>query len=145
MRKILTASTALLTAVGLELGMSTAASAADLSGRWKSASLKMDGVGYKMTVAAADSPANAYNVVLRFRYEDGTRGPRIKARMIDNGGTLYLLLDGQGSIENLINPNIMRGSLGNDGSMFFPTCYQQLKFITKKNADAGCLFQEMPS
>lgn len=145
MRTILTTFTALLVAAGLALGMSTAASAADLSGRWKSASLKMDGVGYKMTVAAADSPANAYDVVLRFRYQDGRTGPRIKAGMISNGKTLYLVLNGKGSFEDMSNPNIMKGSLGNDGSMFFPTCYQQLTFITKKNADSGCLFQEMPS
>ena len=145
MRKILTASIAALAAAGLVLGMSTPSSAADLSGRWKSASLKMDGAGYKMTVAAADSPANAYNVVLRFRYEDGTTGPRMKASMTGNGTTLYMVLNGKGSFEDMSNPNIMKGSIGNDGSMFFPTCYKQLKYVTKKNADESCLFQEMPS
>lgn len=145
MRRVLSAATILLAAAGLVLGTSSTASAADLSGRWKSASLKMDGVGYKMTVAAADSPANAYSVVLRFRYEDGTTGPRIKAGMVSNGDTLYMVLNGKGGLEDMSNPNIMKGSLGNDGSMFFPTCYKQLKFITKKNADSGCLFQEMPS
>jgi len=145
MRRFVAALITLLVATGLTFAASTPASAADLSGRWKSASLKMDGVGYKMTMAAADSPANAYTVVLRFRYQDGRTGPRIRAGMVTNGSNLFLLLNGKGSFEDASNPNIMKGTLGNDGSMFFPTCYKQLKFITKKNADAGCLFQEVPS
>ena len=146
MRKLVTIAIALIAVSSLGLAVAPAASAApDLAGRWKSASLKMDGVGYKMTVVAADSPANAYDVVLRFRYQDGTSGPRIKAGMIQNSRTLYMVLNGKGSLMDVNGPNVMKGTLGMDGSMFFPTCYTQLKFVTKKNADEGCLFQEMPS
>ena len=147
MRKLATTVIALIAVSGLILTTAPAASAApDLAGKWKSAALKMDGVGYKMTVVAEDSdPANAYDVVLRFRYQDGTTGPRIKAGMIQDGRTLYMVLNGKGDLMDVNGPNVMKGSLGQDGSMFFPTCYTQLKFVTKKTADEGCLFQEIPS
>lgn len=147
MRRILSALAATAVVATAAIGVAPASNAApDLAGVWKSASLKMDGVGYRMTVKSADDdPGNAYFAVLRFRYEDGTKGPRIKAGMIVEGTTPYLLLDGKGGFADANNPNIMKGSIGQDGSLFFPTCYKQLKFITKKNADSGCLFQEMPS
>lgn len=132
-------------AAGLVLATASPASASDLSGRWRSAALKMDGVGYSMSVAAADSPANAYTVVLRFHYQDGKLGPRVKAGLTTNGRRLFLLLNGKGALADANNPNIMKGTLGQDGSMFFPTCYRQLTFVTKKTADADCLFQQLPS
>jgi len=147
MRRILSAAAATAVLATAAIGLAPASSAApDLSGAWKSAALKMDGVGYRMAVTSADGdPGNAYFVVLRFRYEDGTKGPRIKAGMTADGDSVSLLLNGKGGLADPNNPNIMKGTIGQDGSMFFPTCYKQLKFITKKNADAGCLFQEVPS
>ena len=147
MRRILSAVAATAVLATAAVGLAPAASAApDLAGAWKSASLKMDGVGYRMTVKAADAdPGNAYTVVLRFRYQDGKTGPRIKAGMVAAGSKVSMLLDGKGGLADANNPNIMKGTIGQDGSLFFPTCYKQLKFVTKKNADEGCLFQEMPS
>lgn len=147
MRRTLSAVAAAALVVTAAIGFAPASTAADdLSGRWKSASLKMDGVGYRMIVASADAdPGNAYFVVLRFRYQDGKLGPRIKAGMTAEGDSVSLLLNGKGGLADPNNPNIMKGTIGQDGSLFFPTCYEQLKFVTKKNADEGCLFQEMPS
>lgn len=147
MRRTLSVAAAALTAATVAVAFTpTATAAGDLSGFWKSASLKMDGAGYRMIVTSADAdPGNAYTVVLRFRYEDGKLGPRIKAGLVSDGDNLSLLINGKGGLADANNPNIMKGTLGQDGSMFFPTCYQQLKFVTKKMADAGCLFQERPS
>jgi hypothetical protein len=39
----------------------------------------------------------------------------------------------------------IKGSLGQDGSLFFPNCSKILKFATKANADEMCLFQELPA
>lgn len=146
MRRLLTVAAAAVTVTVAVASTPAAMASGDLSGFWKSASLKMDGVGYRMIVKSADAdPGNAYTVVLRFRYQDGKLGPRIRAGMVADGNTLSLLLDGKGGLADANNPNIMKGTLGQDGSMFFPTCYQQLKFVTKKMADEGCLFQERPS
>lgn len=147
MRRSLTVAAAAVTAVTVAMAFTPTASAADdLSGFWKSASLRMDGVGYRMVVTSADAdPGNAYTVVLRFRYQDGRLGPRIRAGMVADGNKLSLLLNAKGGLADANDPNIMKGTLGQDGSMFFPTCYQQLKFVTKKTADEGCLFQERPS
>jgi hypothetical protein len=56
-----------------------------------------------------------------------------------------LVLNGKGGLMDPSNPNIMKGTLGQDGSMYFPTCYKQLKYVTKKQAPKMCLFQEFPA
>jgi hypothetical protein len=148
MRRILVLATVALSAVALSLGLAASASASDdLAGRWKSASLRdFGGPGYVMRVTSADAdPGNAYSAVLRFRYQDGRIGPRVRAGLLQNDSEVWMVLNGKGGFANASNPNIMKGTIGNDGSMFFPTCYKQLKFATKKNADEMCLFQESPT
>lgn len=143
MRKVLTAVVALLAITGLTLTVSPAASAADLSGMWNAEARRGGYPGYSMKVIAADNPpGNAYDVVLRFHYQDGRVGPRIKGGIAVDGTKLYLVLNGKGGLADMSNPNIMKGTLGQDGSMYFPTCYKQLKFVTKKTAPEACLFQE---
>jgi hypothetical protein len=131
----------------LVLGLAPVASAADdLSGSWNSASRRGGDPGYSMKVTAADAdPGNAYFVMLRFHYQDGRVGRRIKAGMATEGNGLMLVLNGKGGLMDPSNPNIMMGTLGQDGSMYFPTCYKQLKFVTKKMAPTMCLFQEFPA
>lgn len=142
MRTALTALTVAGLTAALTVTMLPSAAAADLSGRWNAEARRSGDPGYSMKVVASDSPANAYSVVLRFHYQDGRVGPRIKAGMTTNGNRLFLLIDGEGGLADQKDPNIMKGTLGQDGSMSFPTCYKQLTFVTKKTADSGCLFQE---
>lgn len=144
MRRVLTSVAATLSAVGLVLTLAPAASAADdLAGAWNAASRRDGGPGYSMKVTSADAdPGNAYNAVLRFHFQDGKVGKRVKAGIVQNGSKVWLLLNGKGGFANPKNPNIMKGSLGQDGSMYFPTCYKQLDYVTKKMAPEMCLFQE---
>lgn len=113
----------------------------DLSGRWSSAALRQDDVGYTMRLAAQCTPPTCYDVVLQMRFQDGTRGPRITAGMTVQGSRARLVLDGDGGLDGP-NPSAMNGTIGMDGSLFFPTCYQQLASVTKADADTMCLFQE---
>lgn len=145
MRRILSTVTAALAATALALTMSSAAAAAaddDLSGMWNSSSRREGYIGYSMKVVSKSTPAGAYSVVLRFHYQDGRVGPRIKGGMTSKGNKVYLVLNGKGGLADLSNPNIMTGTIGQDGSMYFRTCYKQLTFITKGFAPQACLFQE---
>jgi hypothetical protein len=142
MRSILSTVTAALAAVALALTVTPAASAADLGGMWNSASRRGGDIGYSMKVTSQSPPPRAYSVVLRFHYQDGKVGPRIKAWMTSTGSTVLLVLNGKGGLADLGNPNIMKGTLGQDGSLYFPTCYKQLTFINKGFARQACLFQE---
>jgi hypothetical protein len=147
MRRVLSVMTVAVAAAALVLGLAPAASASDdLSGKWNAASRRGGYPGYSMKVTSADAnPANAYFVVLRFHYQDGRVGPRIRAGMVSDGNKLQLVLNGKGGLADPSNPNIMNGTIGQDGSMYFPTCYKQLKFVTKKMAPQMCLFQEFPA
>jgi hypothetical protein len=113
-------------------------STADLTGRWKSAALKQDGAGYVMNLFPGDT-ANRYDAKLRFHYEDGKRGSLARAVVEAHGSTATLAFTG-GSGETVTLP----GWIGADGSLFFPTCYTVLPLITKAEAPAACLFQEVP-
>lgn len=132
--------------LGGAIALAPSASAADdISGSWNAVSRKGGDPGYSMKITAADAdPGNAYSGVLRFHYQDGKVGPKIKAGLLTNGSKVWLLLNGQGGFADASNPNIMKGTIGQDGSLYFPTCYKKLKFVTKKNAPESCLFQEFP-
>lgn len=127
------------------VAVAPAASAGDssttpaLQGRWRSAALKMDGAGYAMTLVAS-STANTYDARLRFHYEDGKRGSLARAVVEAHGSTATLSFTG-GSGETVTLP----GTIGADGSLFFPTCYTVLPLLTKAEAPAECLFQELRS
>jgi hypothetical protein len=147
MRRVLTVMAATLSVAGLVLGIAPAASAADdLAGSWNAASRRDGGPGYSMKVTAADAdPGNAYSAVLRFHFQDGKTGKRVKAGLLQNGSKVWMVLNGKGGFADSTNPNIMKGSIGQDGSMYFPTCYKQLAYVTKKMAPEMCLFQEFPA
>lgn len=121
----------------------TTGAATDLSGRWNSYSLREDNVGYSMKLTAACRPATCYDAVLQLTFQDGTKGPRIKAGMTVDGSRVQLLVDGQGALDGP-NANIVKGTLGMDGSLDFPTCHKQLAHVTKADADTMCLFQDFP-
>jgi hypothetical protein len=134
-------------AAGLAVSAPAAHAAAgdpDLTGSWKSASLRSDGVGYALKLKAECDPPNCYSGVLRFHYQNGRMGPRIPVGVTSVGRHVFLLITGEGSLMG-DNPNTLKGSVGEDGSIFFPTCYKQFSFASKKTADEACLFQEIPS
>jgi hypothetical protein len=111
----------------------------DLSGRWQSAALKMDGVGWSLTLRPAPVAAG-YTAVFQFQDQDGNPGARVRARITAEGDRLALIWIGETG-----KRTVLRGSLGMDGSIFLPTCYRLFSFTTKANADETCLFQEMPT
>jgi hypothetical protein len=143
MHGALTTIAALFTTTAVVVSASPAAFAADLNGSWSSAARRGGGVGYSMTLTPK-STANSYAAALRFHYQDGRVGPRIKGALFSMGNRVFLLLNDTGTSSDMSNPNVMRGTLGQDGSLYFPTCYKQLKFVTKKTAPQMCLFQELP-
>lgn len=106
----------------------------DLAGRWNSASLRMDDVGYTIKVRTTGTP-ELYDASVRMIFQDGRRGARLDGGLRLDGSRATLRLDGRGT---------MRGTLGQDGSLFFPTCYRSLTFATRADADSMCLFQELP-
>jgi hypothetical protein len=109
-------------------------SAPDLAGRWNSASLRMDNVGYTMKVTATGTP-ELYDARLRMIFQDGRRARPIDATIRMNGSRVIL---------RVVGGDAMRGTLGMDGSLYFPTCYRGLKYVTRSSADSMCLFQEFP-
>jgi hypothetical protein len=111
----------------------------DLSGRWQSASLKMDGVGWALTLRPA-VVGSGYAAVFQFRDQDGNPGARVRARITADGDRVALIWTGETG-----QRTVLKGSLGMDGSIFLPTCYRLFSFTTKSTADEACLFQEMPS
>jgi hypothetical protein len=126
------------------IGSATGAQAAtgDLSGRWNSAALRQNQVGYSLTLAAANSPANTYSGVLRMHFQDGTLGKRTKVGVAKKGSKVTMVLPG-GSVAN--GTKVLQGSIGQDGSLFFPNCQTQLAYVTKKTAGTMCLFQQFPA
>ena len=127
----------------LVLGVAPAATAApSLAGIWASASLKNGGPGYILVVTAADSdPTNAYDVVVRYRPAGANAEKRVKAGMTQKDMKASLLVNGKGGLADASNANIMKGTIGKDGSVYFPTCLKQLPKLGKGKASEVCLFQ----
>ena len=124
----------------LVLGASTAAHAdADLAGHWSSASLRQDGVGYGLSLVATSSPDNAYNGVLVMHFQDGRLGKRIRIGLVEKGDKVTLVMPG-GSFAS--GRKTLSGTLGQDGSLFFPNCQRQLAYVTKATAPSMCMFEE---
>ena len=112
----------------------------DLAGRWKTAALKMNGgAGYAMTLRHSGE-AGSYDARLRFSYTDGRQGSLIRASVTAAGSAARMTFTGDSGATTTL-----KGSIGMDGSLWFPTCYRVLPLITKAEAPAACLFQEMPS
>jgi hypothetical protein len=85
------------------------------------------------------TPPNCYDARLLFHYQDGTTGLRKTIGVVTDGGDVSLVYTAAGE------RRFIKGSLGQDGSLFFPKCYKILKLATKANADEMCLFQELPA
>lgn len=81
----------------------------------------------------------SYRARLRFTYQDGRRGSLIRATVTDASSSTRMTVRGDSG-----RTTTLRGSLGMDGSLYFPTCYRVLPLLTKADAGADCLFQEMP-
>jgi hypothetical protein len=111
----------------------------DLSGRWQSATLKMDGLGWALTLRPA-AVGSGYSAVFQFRDQDGSPGARVRARVTADGSRVVLVWKGEPG-----QRTVLRGTLGMDGSLYFPTCYRLFTLTSKQMADENCLFQEMPS
>jgi len=106
----------------------------DLAVQWESASLKMDGVGYRLVLRSAGG--GEYTGYLRFSFQDGRQGKRLTVRVSDRGTRVVL---------TRANGDRLTGTIGQDGSIFLPKCYTSLKYAEKAMADSSCLFQEEPS
>lgn len=130
--------TVLLAAVVGLLGLAPAAHAAtsdtSLAGTWNSASLRQDGVGYKLRVVKGAS-GQPYTTKLRMIFQDGKKGPVLPGTLTVNGSKVTLRVPTVGTL---------RGTIGQDGSIFFATCNKKLDYVTKADADTMCLFQEFP-
>lgn len=131
--------TVLLAAVVGVLALAPTAQAADsagtsLGGTWNSASLRQDGVGYKLRLVkgSADAP---YAAKLRMIFQDGKKGAVLPGTLTVNGSKVTLRLPEVG---------VLKGTIGQDGSIFFATCNRTLDYVTKADADTMCLFQELP-
>ena len=130
------------TAAALALAPAAAAAPDDLAGRWNSAALRMDDVGYSLKLPPSEGgTADAYDGVLRFHFQDGTTGRRIKVGVTAEGSTVSLVMPG-GSLAT--GAKTLTGTIGQDGSIYFKNCQTQLPYVTRKTAPEMCLFQELP-
>lgn len=118
-----------------------ASSNADLAGRWRSAALKMNGLGYGMTVRHMSGMAsNTYRARVAF----------LGAAAVPDtvGGTNTITVYGRDLVWTWTGGSKsmrLHGTLGMDGSMYFPTCYKLLIYASKASRAEDCLFQEMPT
>lgn len=117
----------------------TDAGGADLSGRWRSVTLRTTDMGYRMTLRATGAPGT---YAARIAWVGGLQGAD------PLGGTSTIRLRGADAVwtwEGEPGQTMrLRGSLGQDGSLFFPRCYRLVEFASAATADEDCLFQEAP-
>ena len=66
----------------------------DLAGHWNSASLRINGMGYSLSLTDASDPAGAYDGVLLFHFEDGRLGPKTKVGVVLDGSKVTLVMPG---------------------------------------------------
>ena len=117
---------------------SAAAAAPSIVGTWNSASLRMNGVGYSLAITsfeAGSARPRAYQGFVRFHFQDGRLGKRLTVQLTQHGSKVTMAMPGKPTVS---------GTLGQDGNITFAGCQAQLKWATKANADAMCLFQELP-
>lgn len=123
------------------------ASPGDLSGRWSSVTLSQTGAGWRLTLRPVPGQSNAY--VARFGSNFGSadadfvQGPRMRLTV---RGT-KVILAWRGVPDAAPAPGqltIVRGTIGQDGSIFLPRCYEVVSPMDPKDADEGCLFQQQP-
>lgn len=99
---------------------------ADLSGRWRSVALRTTDIGYVMTLRRTSDAPGTYSA--RIAWVDGSSDPdRV-------GGTSTIRLRGADAVWTWAGEPgqtlRMRGTLGQDGSLFFPRCYRLLEFAS---------------
>jgi len=113
----------------------------DLSGTWKSASVVIDSGApyYSLTLTPACKPASCYNGVLQFHYTDGKVGKPIKVGVAQdaNPTTFSMVFPGGALIDN---QKVIRGQVGNDGSISLSRCWTYMKQASKATADTLCDF-----
>ena len=138
---VLMAATSLALAPSAQAG-DIGSSGPDLAGRWRSAALKMTGLGYAMTLRhIGGSSTNVYRARVAF----------LGAGAVPDtlGGTSVITLYGRDALWKWTGEpgqtKRLRGTLGNDGSLYFPTCWRLVVFAAKATADEDCLFQENAS
>ena len=122
------------------------ASSPDLSGRWLSVLAKSD-EGWIMTLRPVAGQSNVYVAKFTGRFGEGSEpvpGPTM--RLSVRGTNVRLAWRGVPNEAPAPGQlTIVRGTIGQDGSIFLPRCYEVLTDVTKQIADEGCLFQERPS
>ena len=116
-----------------------ARAATDIGGRWDSNSLRDNGIGYFLSLTPESQEADDYSGVLRFEYQDGRRGPRMKVTA-SVAGTRVVLRATNGGFDKGSGP--LRAMLGKDGSTLTVTnCRQRLRLVMVNALDSDCVFQ----
>ncbi len=98
----------------------------------------MDGLGWALTIRPT-AGRSGYAAVFQFQDQDGSPGARVRARITADGSRVVLVWNGEPG-----QRTVLKGTLGMDGSLFFPTCYRLFTLTSKSMADENCLFQELP-
>ena len=118
------------------------AATGDLSGRWNSVTLRQNGMGYSLRLTAADqNPTDAYDGVLRFHYQDGRLGRKVKVGVAVDGAKVTMVLPG-GSLAD--GTRTLTARIGEDGSFTFAKCQTLLQYVTRRSAPEMCMFQQLP-
>ncbi len=111
----------------------------DLAGHWSSSALRSDGVGYSLSLSATSRPTTSYDGVLLFHFQDGRLGKKMHVGVAQKGNRLTLVMPG-GSIAS--GKKTLKGTLGQDGSIYFAHCERQFPYVTRSTAPEMCMFQE---
>lgn len=119
--------------MGVQLAQAVPATP-DLSGTWTSVGLTKSMPGYTIALTGSDG---TYSGVIRFHYQDGKVGPRIKigATNTDTGVTIVMPGGSLASDQGLITGKIL-----SNGNLSFPKCYVELKWASKKMKTMNCVF-----
>jgi hypothetical protein len=148
-RRFLAAAMSAVMATGLAVMVAPGAQAGDvtsgpnLTGRWESV-LVRDDEGWSMSVRRVAGKSDVY--VARFSGQFGEvpeGGPKV--RLVVNGSQVRLIW--RGVRDEAPAPGqrtVLRGTIGQDGSIFFPRCYKVLTNVDKQMADEACMFQQLP-
>ena len=116
-----------------------ARAATEVGGRWDSNSLRDNDIGYFLTLTPMPQEVDTYSGVLRFEYQDGRRGPRMKvtAELV---GTELMLRATSGKFDK--GSGSLRAVITKDGSTLTMTnCRQRLRLVMVNALDSDCVFQ----